>query len=80
MYSNNIMSKLCFITAIFGNYELTCKPFVSQTTSTDFICFTDNTNIVNNGWIIWPYTLPNNEISGLPHHKTDFYIKHEHHK
>ena len=26
-----------------------------------------------------PYTLPNNEIFGLPHKHTMFYIKHEHH-
>ena len=46
------MSKICFITAIYGNYESSCKPFVEQTVSTDFICFTDNININNNGWII----------------------------
>lgn len=44
--------KVAYITAIFGNYELTCKPFVSQTIESDFICFTDNPNIISNGWII----------------------------
>jgi hypothetical protein len=36
------MAKICFITAVFGNYELSCKKFVKQTIDTDFICFTDN--------------------------------------
>jgi hypothetical protein len=46
------MSKICFITAIYGNYEASCKSFVRQTVKTDFICFTDNKNIISNGWII----------------------------
>lgn len=46
------MSKICFITAIYGNYETSCKPFVQQTIPTDFICFTDNINIISNGWLI----------------------------
>jgi len=46
------MSKICFITAIYGNYESTCKPFVKQTVDADFICFTDNPNMPSNGWII----------------------------
>lgn len=46
------MSKICFITAIYGNYELSCKKFVEQTVKTDFICFTDNVNIISNGWIV----------------------------
>lgn len=35
--------------------------FVKQTIDTDFICFTDNNNIINNGWIIdtTPYHLIN---------------------
>lgn len=51
--------KIAFITAIYGNYEGTCKPFVNQTIPTDFICFTDNSNIVSNGWTIntTPYHL-----------------------
>jgi hypothetical protein len=53
------MRKICFITAIYGNYEQSCKKYVTQTMSTDFICFTDNINIINNGWIIdtTPYHL-----------------------
>jgi len=55
------MAKICFITAIYGNYEASCKKFVNQTVDTDFICFTDNKNIINNGWIIetTPYHLVN---------------------
>ena len=55
------MTKICFITAIYGNYELSCKNFVKQTIDTDFICFTDNNEIINNGWIIdtTPYHLIN---------------------
>jgi hypothetical protein len=58
-------TKICFITAIYGNYEATCKPFKKQTIETDFICFTDNHNIISNGWKIdtTPYHLCNkNEI------------------
>lgn len=46
------MATICFITAIYGGYENSCKKFVKQTIDTDFICFTDNDNIINNGWII----------------------------
>lgn len=55
------MSKICFITAIYGNYENSCKKFVEQTIETDFICFTENPNIVSNGWTIdtTPYHLIN---------------------
>lgn len=44
--------KICFITAIYGDYEKSCKKFISQNINTDFICFTDNKNIINNGWIV----------------------------
>lgn len=55
------MASICFITAIYGNYESSCKKFVTQTINTDFICFTDNKNITSNGWIIdtTPYHLIN---------------------
>jgi len=46
------MAKVCFITAIYGNYEKTCKKFAKQTIETDFICFTNNENIISNGWFI----------------------------
>ena len=46
------MAKICFITAIYGNYETCCKRFAAQTVDTDFVCFTDNATIVSNGWKI----------------------------
>lgn len=42
--------KICFITAIYGYYEATCKKFATQTIPTDFICFTNIENITRNGW------------------------------
>lgn len=59
------MTKICFITAVYGRYEQSCKKFVNQTVDTDFICFTDDKNIISNGWIIdtTPYHIINkNEI------------------
>jgi hypothetical protein len=55
------MAKICFITAIYGTYEKSCKKFIKQTIDTDFICFTDNNNIISNGWTIdtTPYHLIN---------------------
>jgi hypothetical protein len=55
------MNKICFITAIYGNYDSACKKFIKQTIETDFICFTDNKNIQANGWTIdtTPYHLIN---------------------
>ena len=46
------MAKICYITAIYGSYESTCKPFAVQTVESDFICFTDNHYIQSNGWTI----------------------------
>jgi hypothetical protein len=77
------MSKICFITAIYGNYELSCKKFIKQTVDTDFICFTDNVDIINNGWIIdnTPYHLENksdldkdNYINSISNNKHTFNI------
>ena len=59
------MSKICFITAIYGNYEQSCKKFASQTVATDFICFTDNKNIISNGWIIDTNPYHYNNLSPL---------------
>ena len=55
------MASICFITAIYSDYEKSCKKFVKQTIDTDFICFTDNINIINNGWKIdtTPYHIVN---------------------
>jgi hypothetical protein len=74
-------TKVCFITAIYGNYESTCKKFIEQTIPTDFICFTDNPEILSNGWIIdtTPYHLENkssldtdNYINSLSNNKHSF--------
>jgi len=56
-----VNKKVCFITSIYGNYEASCKKYIEQTIPTDFICFTDSTNIEKNGWIIdnTPYHLTN---------------------
>ncbi len=35
-----------FYYSYIGNYEQTCKKFVKQTIETDFICFTNNKNII----------------------------------
>lgn len=58
------MAKICFITAIYGNYENSCKKFVEQSIPTDFICFTDNPNIISNGWTVdtTPYHSINKNI------------------
>lgn len=59
------MSKICFITANYGSYEKSCKQFAKQTIDTDFICFTENKDMISNGWIIdtTPYHLINkNEL------------------
>lgn len=46
------LATICFITAIYGNYELTCKMPTKQTVDCDYICFTDNPQIQANGWEI----------------------------
>lgn len=52
------MVKIAFITAIFGCYEATTKPFVGQRmedgAEVDFFCFTDTPDKLNNaaGWIV----------------------------
>lgn len=48
--SMSSFSKVAVITAIFGGYERSCKPFMHQTMSTDFICFTDDPTLNSNGW------------------------------
>lgn len=44
--------KVAFITAVYGNYEASCKPYARQTIPCDFICFTNTTSLVSNGWDI----------------------------
>lgn len=63
------MSRICFITAIYGNYETTCKQPIIQTVPADFICFTDNAYIPANGWTIdttpYHYMYPNHLDTSL---------------
>ena len=48
-----MQSKIVFITAIYGNYEQTCKYFAQQSIPVDLICFTDNSDIkTDSKWII----------------------------
>lgn len=44
--------RVAFISANFGGYELTCKPFRPQTIPCDFIYFTDSEVTEPNGWIV----------------------------
>ena len=60
----DITPKIAFITAIYGGYETSCKKFVKQSMPADFICFTDNANITDNGWII--DTAPYHIINASP--------------
>ena len=64
IHKNQTISKkanIVFITAIYGNYERTCKPFAVQTIPTDFVVFTDNPeNLAANGW----------QIDAHPYHMT----------
>jgi len=45
-------TKIAFITAVYGDYESSCKPMKPQTIPCDFICFTDNPDIEQYDWII----------------------------
>ena len=78
--SQKSQTKICFITAIYGNYEATVKPYVAQTIPTDFICFTDNADIENNGWII--DTIPYHDINPCPfddpHQHVNSLVKNRH--
>lgn len=50
--TQNHTPKIAFISAIYGPYEATCRPFAPQTISADFICFSNLENIKANGWTI----------------------------
>ena len=68
-------SKICVITANFGKYEQTCKPFPEQTIPVDFICFTENESMDGNGWHIdtHPYHVTNRSTldDGKKHNSID---------
>lgn len=69
VFGEDIKPKIAFITAIYGNYEATCKRFEKQTIPVDFICFTNLENIVSNGWTIdrQPYHLTHPCSFDKPH-------------
>jgi hypothetical protein len=43
-------ASVAFITAVFGTYEKSAKPWRKQSIPTDFICFTNNPHLISNGW------------------------------
>jgi hypothetical protein len=46
-------ARVAFISAVYGGYESTLKPFFRQSIPSDFICFTDlPETIASHGWII----------------------------
>ena len=59
-HNSNDVTKIVYITAIYGGYEQSCKSYIPQTVPADFICFTDNGNIESNGW----------EVDTTPYHFT----------
>jgi hypothetical protein len=74
-YQSKAKARIAVITAIFGTYELSCKPFVRQSVATDFYCFTNNPQIVanaklgqSNGWI----------VDSTPYHLADLQYEREH--
>jgi hypothetical protein len=52
-------AKVAVITAIYGNYESTCKPFAEQSVGTNFFCFSDNLKLKSDSWLVdhFPYHL-----------------------
>jgi hypothetical protein len=52
-------AKIAVITAIYGNYESTCKPFAEQSVGTNFFCFSDNLKLTSDSWLVdhFPYHL-----------------------
>ena len=61
--------KVAYITAIYGTYEKSAKEYIPQTLPSDFICFTDNPDLIANGWILdttpYHYTYPSPLDLGL---------------
>jgi hypothetical protein len=46
----NMLASIVFITAVFGKYEKTAKLRHPQDIKADWICFTNNTKLISNGW------------------------------
>jgi hypothetical protein len=47
---------VCFITAIYDSKITECAPFVEQTISSDFICFSNNNALIANNWKVDTHT------------------------
>lgn len=46
------MARIAFITAIYGDYEASCKQFPEQSIPVDFICFSNNPDLDADNWIL----------------------------
>jgi hypothetical protein len=63
-------ARIVFITAIYGAYESSLKPFARQSIASDFICFTDlPESTPSNGWIV--DRTPYHETIQLPYDSPD---------
>jgi hypothetical protein len=53
IYSFDNNATVAIITAVYGNYESSCKKYPKQSSiSANFICFSDNPKIESNGWLV----------------------------
>lgn len=68
---SNRDTKICFISANYGNYDSISFKNVTQTINTDFIYFTDNPKIENDNWII--DTTPYHHICKSPLDNDTYY-------
>lgn len=70
-FSTESAPRIAFISAVYGNYESTAKPFARQTVGADFIMFADNPNIdsAGHGWIV--DTEPYHRTHPSPLHSED---------
>jgi hypothetical protein len=74
--------KVAVVTAIYGRYEFSAKPFARQSIPTDFIVFTDREDIVAPGWIVdtFPYYLEalSRELEENITHEVNAYFHNQH--
>jgi len=83
-HTTRALPRVAFITANYGGYEKTCKPFAKQTIDSDFICFmSPGGNVHSNGWIVdtTPYHSVNrssldtpNKMNSIDNNKHTFNI------
>lgn len=55
-----MLASIVFITAVFGTYEKSAKLMHPQDIKADWICFTNNTKLIANGW----------QLDFTPYHET----------